>query len=242
MKEKLQRFLQRNTNLSRRKAGEVIKAGRVKVDDRIVTDPWLEIDHFSKVFLDGKKVVPQKIEKVVYALNKPVGVLTAMKDDRGRPTITDLITGKIKEKVFHVGRLDKDTEGLLLLTNDGEFANEIAHPSSEIKKTYVAVIAGKLSIKDIKRLEEGIILQDGFKTSGAEVRVLNEMGRKTVVELKIHEGHKREVREMFRAIHKKVLALKRTAIGGLKLDVVPKPGMIKKLGKRELSLIKNGDR
>ncbi|OAA31515.1 pseudouridine synthase [Kosmotoga arenicorallina S304] len=242
MREKLQRFLQRNTNLSRRKAGEAIKSGRVKVNGRVITDPWLEIDSFSNVFLDNEKVNPRYEEKVVYAFHKPAGIITAMKDDRGRLTIADLVAGKIREKVFHVGRLDRDTEGLLLLTNDGNFANKIAHPSSEIEKTYIATIDDFLSEKELEILSKGVILEDGFKTSGARVRVLKKKEKSTIVELIIHEGHKREVREMFKVLNKRVLALKRTAIGGLNIDIVPKPGMIKRLNEEELSKIIKGDR
>lgn len=242
LREKLQRFLQRNTNLSRRKAGEAIKSGRVKVNGRVITDPWSEIDSFSNVFLDNEKVNPHHEEKVVYAFHKPAGIITAMKDDRGRLTVGDLVTGRIREKVFHVGRLDKDTEGLLLLTNDGDFAHKITHPSSEIEKTYVATIDGTLSKKELENLKRGVVLEDGFKTSGARVRILNKKEKSTTVELIIHEGHKREIREMFKVLNKRVLALKRTAIGGLNIDIVPKPGMLKKLCKEDVFRINKGDR
>ncbi|MBO8166890.1 MAG: rRNA pseudouridine synthase [Kosmotoga sp.] len=242
LREKLQRFLQRNTNLSRRKAAEAIKSGHVKVNGEVITDPWVEINSSSDILLDNQKVNISCEKRVVYALHKPAGVLTAMKDDRGRPTIADLIAGKIKEKVFHVGRLDKDTEGLLLLTNDGDFANKVTHPSSEIEKTYIATVNATLTEKELEALRKGVTLRDGYNTSGAKVRLLKRKGKGTVVELKIHEGHKREVREMFRALNKRVIALKRTAIGDLKIDIVPKPGMLKKLSKEEVFRINKGDR
>nr|WP_272940774.1 pseudouridine synthase [Kosmotoga olearia] len=171
---------------------------------------------------------------MVYALNKPRGYLSSMSDDRGRKTIADLIKGKIPEKVFHVGRLDMDTEGLIILTNDGELARKLSHPSSKIRKTYVARVTGKLSHHEIKRLENGVVLRDGFKTSGASIRVIRASLRDTLVEIIIHEGHKREIREMFKVFDKHVLYLKRTAIGSLKVDIVPNPGDIKKLTGQEI--------
>lgn len=186
------------------------------------------------VTLDGKKIEPIKQQRVTYALNKPRGYLSSMSDDRGRKTIADLIKGKILEKVFHVGRLDMDTEGLMILTNDGELARKLSHPSSEIKKTYIARVIGKLNPHEIKRLENGVVLRDGFKTSGAFIKVIQSSERETLVEITIHEGHKREIREMFKVFNKHVLYLKRTAIGGLKVEIVPNPGDIKKLTGQEI--------
>ncbi|WP_083763192.1 pseudouridine synthase [Kosmotoga olearia] len=212
-----------------------MKGNRVLINGKPVTEPWFEIDPVKdSITLDGKKVRPRKQQRVVYALNKPRGYLSSMSDDRGRKTIADLIKGKIPEKVFHVGRLDMDTEGLIILTNDGELARKLSHPSSKIRKTYVARVTGKLSHHEIKRLENGVVLRDGFKTSGASIRVIRASLRDTLVEIIIHEGHKREIREMFKVFDKHVLYLKRTAIGSLKVDIVPNPGDIKKLTGQEI--------
>lgn len=158
-----------------------------------------------------------------------------MTDYRGRKTVKDLIEGKIKENVFHVGRLDMNTRGLLLLTNDGELANTLTHPSSGITKTYIAKINGVLSRREIDSLEKGLTLKDGFKTAGAKLRILRIKGNQSIVKLIITEGHKREVREMFVSCGKEVIDLERVAIGSLSVKTVPVSGDIKLLNKKEIA-------
>ena len=139
--------------MSRRKAGEAIKNLKIKVNDSVVSEPWTEINpETDRVYLDGQLLNAAKINVVVYAVNKPSGFITAMSDYRGRKTVKDLVDGRITENIFHVGRLDKDTSGLLLLTNDGDLANKLTHPSSNKTKTYLATIKAMISQGEIASL------------------------------------------------------------------------------------------
>lgn len=222
--------------MSRRKAGEVIKDQRIKINNILITEPWFEVNpDEDEILLDGKRICKTLFKKVVYAINKPSNYITTMADYRGRKTVKDLITGKIKENVFHVGRLDMNTHGLLLLTNDGELANKLTHPSSGITKTYIATISGILSRQDIDSLEKGITLKDGFKTAGATLKILRTKGSQSIVKLIITEGHKREVREMFNSIGKEVIDLERVSIGNLSVKIVPVEGAIKRLNSKEIA-------
>jgi 23S rRNA pseudouridine2605 synthase len=154
-----------------------------------------------------------------------------MDDEFSRKNIPDLITGKIKENVFHVGRLDKDTSGLILLTNNGAFANFLTHPSSKIEKTYIAKIKGSITSDEIKKIE------DEFVTSPSKIRVIKTEQDISTIKIMIYEGHKREIREIFKVLNHHIFYLKRVAIGNLNLSTVPKPGNIKKLSKSEIKSI-----
>jgi 23S rRNA pseudouridine2605 synthase len=174
---------------------------------------------------------------VVYALNKPKGYISTMDDEFMRKKIPDLITDKIKENVFHVGRLDKDTSGLILLTNNGTFANFLTHPSSKIEKTYVAKIKGSITDEEVQKIEKGMELEDGFVTSPSRIIVIKAERDTSTIKMMIYEGHKREIREIFKILNHHIFYLKRIAIGNLNLSVVPKPGNIKKLNKLEIKSI-----
>lgn len=174
---------------------------------------------------------------VVYALNKPKGYISTMDDEFSRKNIPDLITGKIKENVFHVGRLDKDTSGLILLTNNGAFANFLTHPSSKIEKTYIAKIKGSITSDEIRKIENGIELEDEFVTSPSKITVIKTEQDISTIKIMIYEGHKREIREIFKVLNHHIFYLKRVAIGNLNLSTVPKPGNIKKLSKSEIKSI-----
>jgi pseudouridine synthase len=151
-------------------------------------------------------------------MNKPAGYLTTVKDTHDRPTVMDLLTG-IPYRVFPVGRLDFETEGLLLLTNDGEFAYRMTHPKFKIKKTYLATVQGELTKERLNLLRNGVELEDG-KTAPAEVNIVRQEKHRTVVEITIHEGKNRQVRRMFKAVKNPVLELKRINVGGLTLKGV----------------------
>jgi len=174
---------------------------------------------------------------VLYALNKPKGYISTMDDEFGRKKISDLIANKIEENVFHIGRLDKDTSGLILLTNNGNFANFLMHPSSKIQKTYLAKVKGSINEEEIKIIENGVELEDGFVTSPSKVFLIRKEKNISVLKIVIHEGHKREVREIFKTLNHHTFYLKRLAIGNLDLSVVPKSGDIKKLNKIEIKSI-----
>jgi 23S rRNA pseudouridine2605 synthase len=219
---RVQKLLSNYGYCSRRNAEELIKEGRVKVNDKLITiGDQATFDDEIKV---NDKVVP-KGEKVYLMLNKPVGCVSAL-HDRHERTIMEFID--IKERVFPVGRLDKDTSGLLLLTNDGDFSNKVTHPSNEVKKTYVAKLDKVLSDKDLKKVEKGVDLEDG-KTSPAKLELM----QGSFVSIEIHEGKNRIVRRIFEAVGYKVLKLKRVKIGNLSLDKL-EPGKYKLLQKSDL--------
>jgi pseudouridine synthase len=212
--DRIQKIIAHAGVCSRRKAEQYIAEGRVKVDGELITQPGLKVDPQQVVItVDGKPL--QKEEKVYLLLHKPRGYVTTMSDPQGRPIVTDLLP-EIKERLFPVGRLDLDSEGALLLTNDGALANQVIHPRFEVKKTYEATVKKIPKKSDIRRLEQGIVL-DGKKTWPARLRVIKKEKDVTVVEIIIHEGKKRQVRKMFQAIGHPVIRLKRTAYGGLRL-------------------------
>lgn len=216
---RLQKFLAMAGIASRRKAEEYIAAGRVKVDGKVNTAMGQQIVPEKQTILFDNKNVTAKEEHVYILLNKPKGYVTTLSDPQGRPIVTSLLHG-IKERVFPVGRLDLDTEGALLLTNDGELAQNILHPKYEVYKTYEALIKGFPSKHALRSLEKGILL-DEKKTAPAKVRIKRRNKGNTVILITIHEGRKRQVKKMFHAVGNPVQALKRLAYGNLELDNLP---------------------
>jgi pseudouridine synthase len=216
---RLQKFLASAGIASRRKAEEYIAAGRVKVDGKISTAMGQQIiPGKHKVLFDNREVEAK--EQLIYILlNKPKGYVTTLSDPQGRPIVTSLLQG-ITERVFPVGRLDLDTEGALLLTNDGELAQNILHPKFEVYKTYEAVVKGLPSAMAIRSLEKGIVLENK-KTAPAKLRIKRRSKRTSVVIITIHEGRKRQVKKMFQAVGNPVQSLKRLAYGKLGLDSLP---------------------
>ena len=216
---------------SRRHCEELIGAGRVEVDGQTVRRFGARVDPEHQVIkVDGKRI-PAKPGLVYLAFNKPPRVLTAMSDDRGRKTVTDYL-GDRSERLFHIGRLDYDTEGLMLLTNDGELAHRLAHPSFEVAKTYLAEVTGPVP-KDLgRRLQAGIELDDGVATAD-RFRVIDRSGNRTLVEITLHEGRKHIVRRMLAATGHPVSRLVRTDVGPIRLDNL-KPGASRDLTTREI--------
>lgn len=204
--ERLQKYLSACGVASRRKSEELILKGKVKVNNTIITDLGFKISDKDEVFVDNVQVFKQ--EKEYYLLYKPEKVICSVHDDKGRTTVIDLID--TKEKIFPVGRLDYDTSGLLLLTNDGELTNKLTHPSHNVKKTYYAKVDGIVTREELKTLEKGIIL-DGVKTkkSYAKIVKIDKKNNKSYVELTITEGRNHQVKNMFMYIGHKVLKLKR---------------------------------
>lgn len=214
--ERLQKVIARAGIASRRKAEELIKEGRVKVNGKVVTELGIKVSPSDKVEVNE---IPLEKEKPVYfLLYKPRGVISSVSDEKGRKVVTDFFSG-IKERIFPVGRLDYDTSGLLLLTNDGEFANLLMHPKNEIEKVYVAKVKGIPLRENLRKLEKGIRLEDG-KTAPAKVKLLSADKKKqsAIVEITIHEGKNRQVRRMFEAIGHEVLKLKRERYAFLTLN------------------------
>lgn len=205
--ERLQKVIARAGIASRRKAEQLILEGKVKVNGKVVTELGVKVSPRDRVEVNG---IPLEKEHPVYILfYKPRGVISSVKDDKGRKVVTDFLP-EIEQRIFPVGRLDYDTSGLLLLTNDGDFANLLMHPSSEIDKVYVAKVKGIPSREKLKELEKGIMLEDGI-TAPAKAKLLRADRKKNtaVVELTIHEGRNRQVRRMFEAIGHPVMKLKR---------------------------------
>jgi 23S rRNA pseudouridine2605 synthase len=216
---------------SRRACEELIAEGRVSVDGRVVREQGLRVDpQVAVVEVDGSRVNVR--EDLVYlALNKPRGVLSTMSDPEGRPTVGDYVAER-SQRLFHVGRLDAETEGLLLLTNDGELAHRLTHPSFEVPKTYVAEVAGPIPRALGRRLREGIELEDGFVAVDSFAVVDVAAGR-AVVELVLHEGRNHLVRRLLEAVDHPVSRLVRTAIGPVKLGH-QRQGTVRKLTQHEI--------
>ncbi|HEW91364.1 MAG TPA: rRNA pseudouridine synthase [Thermotogaceae bacterium] len=232
---KLQKFLQMTAKVSRRKADQLISQGKVQVNGEIIKEYWYDIDpNKDTVTLEGKELSFKSVRLYYYLLNKPAGYITTMFDPQGRSTVWDLIKDKVKDRVYPVGRLDKDTEGLLILTNDGIFANRIMHPKYKIPKKYEAVVEGILTRKEILELRNGVILNDGYKTLPAKVKILEKLGTKTRIEIEIREGKKRQIKNMFKALGHKVLYLKRLSIGPLTLKGIERVGKLREITKEEL--------
>lgn len=236
----LQKAIQ-TLGLSRRKSAEYIKNKGVKVNGNIVKEPWYQIECGDEIEFEGKKykfesIKEKKDEKVYYLFNKPKEVLCSMNDQFGRKTIKDFIKGKIKEdNIFHVGRLDYNTSGIILLTNDGDLGNYLLHPKYKIEKIYDVLIMGHPKKEELKKLERGIELEDGFKTKPAKLEKVKKKGNNHQIVIKISEGKKRQVRLMFKAIGYTVLNLKRLSFGPWEIKRVPNEGDILKLDNEEVN-------
>lgn len=217
MEERLQKILAAAGVGSRRHCETLIATGRVAVNGQTVTELGTKADPLKdKISVDGRPITSAE-KKVYILLNKPVGYTSTRSDPHAEHTVLELLKG-VKAYLYPVGRLDVDTSGLLLLTNDGDFAQLLTHPSHEIDKTYVAVVRGRVSRDELTKLEKGVLLDDGM-TAPARARLLSSSpGTNTSrIEIIIHEGRKRQVKRMFKAIGHDVLELKRTRLGGLDL-------------------------
>lgn len=216
---------------SRRACEQLISEGRVTVDGRGVAELGTRVDPETAVVrVDGQRV-NLRSGLVYLVMNKPRGVLTAMSDPHGRPTVGDLVAGR-PERLFHVGRLDADTEGLLILTNDGEFAHRLAHPSHEVVKTYIAEVPGPVDRSLAKRLRAGIDLDDG-PVSVDDFQVIDYSGGRALVQVSLHVGRNHIVRRLLDAVGHPVDRLVRTAIGPVRL-ADQRPGSIRELTTAEL--------
>lgn len=231
---RLQKVLAQAGVASRRRCEELMQQGRVEVDGEVVVQMGMRVDPATAVIhVDGRRLPPASAHAYV-VLNKPLGVVSTMSDPQGRPTLGDYV-GERTERLFHVGRLDTDTEGLILLTNDGEFAHRLTHPSYEITKTYVAEVEGRVRRRTASRLREGIELDDGPVMADA-CTIKQVHGEATIVQLDIHEGRNRIVRRMLDAVGHPVRRLSRTAIGRVRLGEL-KPGQVRDLTPDELGAL-----
>lgn len=225
---RLGKFLAHSGVASRRAAEELIRAGRVRVGGEVVTDPALDVAEASAVTVDDERVAPEPLE--VHMVNKPAGVVSTAQDTHGRPTVVDLV--RSARRLYPVGRLDADTTGLILLTNDGELANRLMHPRYEVPRTYRAHVKGRPDDAALRRLSDGVELDDGV-TAPAKVRRV----APSVLELTLHEGRKHQVRRMCEAVGHPVTELERIAFGPLGLGELP-PGRHRRLSAAEVERLR----
>lgn len=233
--ERLQKVIANNGVTSRRNAEKLIIDGKVKVNGEVVKVLGTKVKESDKITVDG--VLLENSEKVYYLLNKPREVISSAKDDKNRKTVVDLINEE--KRIYPVGRLDYDTTGAIILTNDGDLANLLMHPKNKIDKTYVAKIEGILNPKELMMLKNGVVI-DGFKTSRARVKTkkIDKATNTSIVEITIHEGKNHQVKRMFESVNHNVLKLKRERIAFLTLDGL-KSGEYRKLNHKEISILYN---
>lgn len=234
MEERLQKYMARCGIASRRKAEEIILQGHVKVNGIIVKELGSKVDPEKDEITVYGKIIYEKEEHIYIKLYKPEGYITTVKDQFNRKTVLDLIN--IKERIYPIGRLDYDTSGLLLLTDDGDLANKLMHPKYRIFKTYEVELKGSINKESINILRKGVLI-DGYKTAPAKVKLLKQTQNNTSVQISIHEGKNRQVRKMFEAVGNKVIKLKRISFGNIGLGQL-KPGQWKYLTVDEVSFLK----
>lgn len=234
MEERLQKYMARCGIASRRKCEEYILDGKVKVNGHTVSELGTKVTENDEVLFQNKKIVPEE-KKVYYLLNKPEFYITSVKDEKGRKTIMDLVN--VKERIYPIGRLDYDSSGLIILTNDGNIYNKIIHPRVKINKTYIATCKGVFSKEELAHFKKGVDI-GGYITSEANIKVIGLKNNTCKVEITIHEGKNRQIRRMCEALGHEVISLKRIAIGDIKLGDLEK-GKYRSLTKEELNYINN---
>ena len=219
---------------SRRKADELIANGNVRINGAVLKEPGYDVADGDVVEVNGRRVQAEE-KKVYLLLNKPVGYVTTVSDDRDRATVMDLVAD-VDARIFPVGRLDYNTSGLLIMTNDGDFAYRLTHPKHEMPKTYRARVSGVLSKEKCVRLENGVDI-GGYVTSKAKVSVIKGLPKSTIVDITIHEGKNRQVRKMFKAVGNPVQELTRVAIGNVRLGRLAE-GHYRKLTREEIEYLR----
>ena len=231
--ERVQKVIANNGYCSRRKAEELIKAGKVRVNGEVVRELGTLVDTNDTIEVDG--FVIDKAEKIYILLNKPRGVVTTTSDDKHRKTVTDIVNAKTR--VYPVGRLDYDTTGAILLTNDGEFANILMHPSNKIDKVYLAKLEGIIKGEQINALKNGVMLDDVLvKASRVKLKKVNQENLTSMVEITIHEGKNHQVKRMFESVGFHVEKLTRERIGIFDINNL-KSGQYRKLTPKEVQIV-----
>lgn len=231
---RLNKYIAQAGVASRRKADELILAGKVKINGAVLDTPGYDVADSDTVEVGGTVLSP--VKKHIYVMvNKPKGYVTTASDDKDRLTVMDLLND-ITERIFPVGRLDYNTTGLLLLTNDGDLAYQLTHPKHQMPKTYRVRVDGYLSLEGVSRLKKGVDI-GGFVTSKAEVTVIKQLERSAIVEITICEGKNRQIRKMFATLGNKVIELERISIGNLQLGHL-KVGHYRNLSPKEIEYLK----
>ena len=231
---RLQKYLALCSVASRRASEALILDGRVKVNGKTVTELGTKVIYGDIVEVDGKEIRPDK-KKIYIALNKPAGCVTTASDERGRKTVMEYVQD-INERIYPVGRLDYTTEGLLSMSNDGDFTYALTHPKHEKEKVYEALVSGIVLHGAVDKLEKGVYI-DGKKTAPAKAEVLEHRKNTSIIRIAIHEGRNRQVRKMCESVGHKVLALKRTSIDGIELGNLPL-GKWRHLNENEIKRLK----
>lgn len=232
---RLQKYMAQSGVASRRKSEEIILEGRVKVNNNIVKELGTKVDPRRDVVKVDNKVIKLEDKRVYIMLNKPEGYVTTLKDKHSEKIVLDLIDG-VEERIFPIGRLDADTTGLLLMTNDGDLAYKLTHPSHEVPKKYIAQVKGVPNSKKLNRFRKGLRI-DGRITSKAYIRILKKQRDFSVLEISIHEGRNRQVRKMCEYIRHPVVELKRIGIGDLRLGSL-ELGKWRYLTEKEINYLK----
>ena len=232
---RLNKFIAHSGLCSRRQAADLVKSGQVKVNGKVVTQPGVEVSHQDEVEVNGKRI-SAAITFEYYLLNKPKDVITTMKDDRGRKTVWDIISKKVKTRVYPVGRLDRMSTGLLLLTNDGGLAEKLSHPRFGVKKVYHVRLNKNVTDAELNKIREGIELEDGL----AEVDAISHIqgGARNEVGIELHSGKNRVIRRIFEALGHEVEYLDRVYYGGLTKKDLPR-GWHRPLTIREVIMLKH---
>ena len=233
--ERLQKVIAERGYCSRRKADELIANGNVKVNGAVLKEPGYDVKEGDVVSVNGTVIEGQE-KSVYYLLNKPIGYVTTAKDEQDRATVLDLVAD-IPERVFPVGRLDMNTSGALILTNDGKVSYRISHPKHEVFKTYRALVSGVISKEKIWKLRNGVDI-GGYTTKPARVTIIGENKNSTLLEISISEGRNRQVRKMCKAVGNPVQELQRISIGEIRLGRL-KEGSFRKLTPAEIDYLKN---
>lgn len=231
---RLNKYIAEHGITSRRKADLLVEEGKVKINGEVMKTLGYEVKEGDKVEVSGV-LLETNVKRTYYMVNKPLGYITSLSDPQGRPVVTELLSD-VTERVFPVGRLDEQTTGLLIMTNDGETSYKMAHPKHEVGKTYEVLVKGFLSRERIRKLEKGVDI-GGYITKPAKVMVVNDKGKDTLINITITEGKNRQVRKMMKAVGNPVIALKRISVGELKLGRL-KEGHYRKLTKEEVDYIK----
>ena len=240
MTERIQNILSHAGVASRRHAAAMIEAGRVAVDGRVVTEPYLRFDPATvKVEVDGRPIAASREWVRTMMLYKPAGVLSTLSDPFGGETVAELLRGQVPERLVPVGRLDKESEGLLLMSNDGDLTLALTHPRFAHEKTYIVRVAGRWREEKLRILRGPVTMPDGYVTRPVPVEVVRPAGRDNVAVLafRLREGRKRQIRYMCSAAHLVVLSLKRVAVGALRLPEDLKPGAWRDLTPDERRLL-----
>ncbi|MBP1925404.1 23S rRNA pseudouridine2605 synthase [Sedimentibacter acidaminivorans] len=235
--ERLQKYIASCGVTSRRKAEELIINGNVMVNNAVVTELGIKVDTENDVIKVNNKIIHKEKRNIYIKLYKPEGYVTTVKDQFGRKCVIDLVD--IKERIYPIGRLDYDTSGLLLLTNDGDLANKLLHPKYHIYKTYIAEVEGLINLNSIENLKTGVIIDD-YKTALAKVTLMSKAKTSSIVQISIHEGKNRQVRKMFESVGYPVIKLKRISFGMITLDSL-NLGEWSFLSDKEINFLKNSE-